>query len=233
MVADLRPAASHAAGRFHLRWAIEPLLATYLISTLILAATPGATTAVVVRNTLARGRRGGFSAVAGAATGNTIQAVIAAAGAAVLFTRWPLIAKVLGVAGGFYLLWLGAVSLRKAWRNSSRLNIPGPGEADRGYSTGKGFRQGLTVNLLNPAITSFYVAVLPAFIPAAAPSWYFAFLAAAHVVIAFACHSAWTVVVGWLMQRNKEGGQQRWVRAMDAATGLVLIALAIQVMASA
>ncbi len=212
--------------------AIDPLLAAYLISTLILAATPGATTAVVVRNTLARGRRGGFGAVAGAATGNTMQALVAGAGVAVLFTRWPVLARMLGVAGGLYLLWLGGMSLRKAWRNSSRLNIPGPGQADRGYSTGKGFRQGLTVNLLNPAITSFYIAVLPAFIPAGAPSWYFAFLAAAHVVIAFACHSAWTVGVAWLIRGN-QGGGEGWVRAMDAATGVVLIALAIQVMASA
>jgi len=186
---------------------------------------------------LTRGRRGGFGAVAGAATGNTMQAVIAAAGVAVLFARWPLLATVLRAAGGLYLLWLGAVSLHKAWRNSSRLNIPGRDEAGRGYSTGKnfrkGFRQGLTVNLLNPAITSFYVAVLPAFIPAGAPPWYFAFLAAAHVVIAFVCHSAWTLAVAWLTLGDEGRGRQGWARAMDAATGVVLMALAIQVMASA
>ena len=45
---------------------LDPLLIAYLSFTFLLAVTPGATTAVVVRNTLAGGRGAGFAAAAGA-----------------------------------------------------------------------------------------------------------------------------------------------------------------------
>lgn len=52
-------------------------LGAYLSFTFILAVTPGSTTAVVVRKTLAAGRAAGFAAAAGAALGNTPQATAA------------------------------------------------------------------------------------------------------------------------------------------------------------
>jgi len=47
------------------------------------------------------------------------------------------------------------------------------------------------VNLLNPAIISFYIAVVPTFIPPAPPRFYFALLAATHITLGFACHAGW------------------------------------------
>jgi threonine/homoserine/homoserine lactone efflux protein len=185
-----------------------------------------------VRNTLVRGWRGGFAAAGGAATGNTIQATVAGAGVAVLFARYPAAGTALRVAGGAYLLWLGLVSLKKAVRrNSSRMNFRGTeaGENSSGKSfAGKSFRQGLTVNLLNPAITTFYVAVVPTFVPAGAPGWYYAFLAALHVVLAFICHSMWTVAFDRL-RRWMEGPAV--ARVLDVATAGVLITLAVKVLA--
>jgi threonine/homoserine/homoserine lactone efflux protein len=214
--------------RLHCRILLDPLLAAYLTSTFILAITPGATTAVVVRNTLARGTRGGFAAAAGAATGNTTQALVAILGAAVLFARWPAAALVIRVAGGLFLLWLGSKSLRRALapgRHADPVRTPAP-EPDRVPA----FRQGLLVNLLNPAITSFYLAVVPSFVPAGAPGWYYAALSAAHVAIAFTCHSCWAVAFG----RLRHHAEHPWlIRSMEGATGIVLVALAIQVMASA
>jgi threonine/homoserine/homoserine lactone efflux protein len=101
---------------------------------------------------------------------------------------------------------------------------------NREKSTGKGYRQGLTVNLLNPAITTFYLIVLPSFIPPAAPRWYYAMLAAAHVVIAFGCHTAWALAFDRLRRGAERPGL---TRGLEVVTGLVLMALAIQVMARA
>jgi threonine/homoserine/homoserine lactone efflux protein len=204
---------------------VDPLLAAYLSTTFLLAITPGATTAVVVRNTLGRGMTGGLAAAGGAATGNTIQAAIAGMGVAVLFAKWPLLAAVLRTAGALYLLWLGAASLRRGFRLRPAGALAAPGM----WHAGSAYRQGLTVNLLNPAITSFYVAVVPAFVPPAAPPWHYAALAAAHVLIAFACHAAWAVAFGWLRQGAE---RPRLMRGLEVAAGLVLVALAIKVMAS-
>ena len=38
-------------------------------------------------------------------------------------------------------------------------------------------REGFAVNMLNPAIVSFYVAVVPSFVPDTRPPWWFALLA--------------------------------------------------------
>src|SRR5262245_15000210 len=40
----------------------------------------------------------------------------------------------------------------------------------------RAFRDGLTLNLVNPAIISFYIAIVPTFIPAGAPRFYFVLL---------------------------------------------------------
>lgn len=225
----LCPGAACSAGVFRLSFLIDPLLAAYLTSTFVLAVTPGATTAVVVRNTLARGTRGGLGAAAGAATGNTIQAVVAGLGVAVLFARWPAAGTVLRVAGAAFLLWLGVGSIRRATRGRTNLRGGSDGETIGG-SIGGSYRQGLTVNLLNPAITSFYLVVLPSFMPQGAPPWYYAALAAAHVVIALVCHIAWALAFDRL---RRGAARPALMRGLEVVTGLVLIALAIKVMASA
>lgn len=205
---------------------MDPLLAAYLTTTFVLAVTPGATTAVVVRNTLARGWRGGLAGAGGAATGNTVQAIVAALGVAVIFKRWPQAATVLRIGGGLYLFWLGVGSVRRAFRRSAALIAPGA----TAESASGAYRQGLAVNLLNPAITTFYLIILPSFIPRGAPRWYFGMLAAAHVTIAFCCHTVWAVAFDRLRRGAERPGL---IRGLEVVTGLVLMALAIQAMASA
>ena len=194
----------------------------------MLAVTPGATTAVVVRNTIERGARAGVAAALGASAGNTIQAGIAVVGLAVVLERWPLAAIFIRAAGAAFLMWLG---LRSLWRASAFPAVARPRQPRLpGGTAGTGFRQGLMVNLLNPAITSFYVAVIPSFVPPGAPTWYYSALAAAHIGIALVCHSCWTLA----FDRLRKQMERPWfARGMEAATGLILVALAIQVMASA
>jgi len=206
---------------------LDPQLIAYLTTTFLLAVTPGATTAVVVRNTLAHGGRGGVGAALGSATGNTIQAIVAGLGVAVLFSRWPAAETVLRIGGGIFVLWLGVSSIRRAWFPGA---VTTKGDSQRRIGAeSSSYRQGLTVNLLNPAIASFYLVVLPSFMPDNAPGWYYAALAAAHVVIAFACHMVWMVAIDRL---HRGADRPALTRALEIATGVVLIALAINVMAS-
>ena len=62
---------------------------TYISFTFFLVLTPGATTAVVIRNTVERGFRGGVSTAAGAAIANTTHATAACLGLTMVFQRFP------------------------------------------------------------------------------------------------------------------------------------------------
>ena len=204
-------------------------LLAYLTFTVILVATPGSTTAVVVRNTLEGGRGAGLAAALGAAIGNASHATAAGLGLAVIFTRWPLGLTALRVAGAFYLGWLGLVSLYRAVQEADggiTMLSPAIGDINGAVHSG-GLRQGLMVNLLNPAIATFYLVVVPSFLGAGAPRWYFAALAALHIVMALAFHTAWVIALDRLRQFFRPPLARR---LLGAATGIALVGLAVRVL---
>jgi threonine/homoserine/homoserine lactone efflux protein len=208
---------------------LDPLLAAYLTFTFVLAVTPGSTTAVVVRNTLAGGRTAGFAAAAGAALGNTSQATAAGLGLAVLFARFPSAMVALRIAGAAYLAWLGISSIWKVMRgHEGTLRVLAAGDRTVSYDEHRAsFRQGLTVNLLNPAISTFYLVVVPSFLPAGAPRWYYAVLASMHVAIAFTCHGMWAVAFDRLREFFRMPAARR---ILETATGVAMIGLAVRVL---
>jgi len=167
----------------------------YLSLTVALVITPGATTALVVRNTLADGRRGGLLAAAGAAIGNSTHAIAAGLGLAIILSRSPRLFLVVQMAGGLYLAWLALQSLRRISAHralpASEAILSTAGRA-RPHAA---LREGVTVNLLNPAIATFYLAVVPSFLPADASTAVFALLAAIHVVLAFVVHTIWVLAL--------------------------------------
>ena len=54
---------------------------------------------------------------------------------------------------------------------------------------------GLGINLLSPVIISYYLSVVPSFIPAGASRFYYSGLAATHVGLAVACHAMWATAL--------------------------------------
>ena len=201
----------------------------YLTFTFILVVTPGSTTAVVVRNTLEGGRRAGYATALGAAFANTIIAIACGLGLAVLLAYWPGSLDAIRIGGALFLAWLGAASLWRAWRKPDggiRLSI------DRAEARGRSqvaayVGDGLAINLLSPVIISFYLSVVPSFVPAGASRLYYSMLAASHVGMAFLCHAMWATALD---------AMRRWFvapwtrRTLQAATGLALIGLAIRVL---
>lgn len=210
---------------------MDPLLIAYLTFTTILVATPGSTTAVVVRNALTGGRAAGIAAAVGAAVGNTSHAALAGLGLAVIFNRWPLAMAILRISGAAYLAWLGGRSLVNVIRHPdgglSTLAPPPAAASSVVIEHGNSVRQGFTVNLLNPAIATFYLVVLPSFIPANSSRWYFAALASIHIGLAFLFHGAWAIA----LDRVRRFFQPPFTRRiLEAATGVALIWLAVRVL---
>ena len=203
----------------------------YLSLTLVFAITPGATTALVVSHTLAGGRKRGLTAALGAMTANATQAMLALVGVSALIVRWPEALYVLKIGGALFLAWCGVKSLRRAiggeptpihealvgTDTSTAATIPRP------------FHDGFVVNMLNVSITSFYVGVVPNFLQ---PGTVFsglrgrAILYAAHILIAFSCHTFWITL---FFQARALFTRERARRGLDAIFGVLLIALAIRI----
>ena len=200
----------------------------YLTFTFILVVTPGSTTAVVVRNTLEGGRGAGYATALGAALANSIIAIACGLGLSVLLAYWPGSVDAIRIGGAAFLAWLGVSSLLRAWRNPDgglRLSIdPADVRARLNFNAYVG--DGLAINLLSPVIISFYLSVVPSFIPSGGSRIYYSMLAATQVTMAFLCHSMWATMLD---------AMRRWFvapwtrRTLQAATGLALLALAARI----
>lgn len=207
---------------------MTPQTLAYLSLAFVFAFTPGATTAVVIRHTLAGGRRRGLTASAGAMTASAIQAILAVAGVSTLLVKWPLGMQILGIAGALFLGWMGLQSLRSALIAPARTR-PRPRAPDRTSPDPPAespFRAGFAINILNPSVTSFYVGVTPTFV-APGSSWRaLAFLYAAHITIAFGCHVFWASLFNQARTFLAGERPRRW---LDGAVGVILLWLAYRI----
>ena len=89
---------------------------SFLAVTVPLVLTPGASTAVVLRNSINGGTRAGVETAAGVNSGSVVYGLISAFGLAVTLRRWPAIWTALRWAGDGYLAWLALRSLARRVR---------------------------------------------------------------------------------------------------------------------
>lgn len=205
----------------------DPLFAAFLSFTFVFVATPGGTTAVVVRNALDGGRRAGLLAAAGAAAANVTHATLAGLGGAALLAAWPGALQAIRYAGGGYLAYLG---LRGLWAWYAQGAAPPALPAEpRPEAHHRSALEGLTVNLLSPVIPTFYLAAVPTFIRPTWPRGAYVVLAICHVTMAFLCHSSWVVGLHRMRRVFQEPGPRR---LLGLATAVALLWLAARVLRS-
>ena len=192
--------------------------------TVPLVATPGASTAVVLRNSLAGGMRSGVATAIGANTGSMCYGLLTAFGLAVALQRWPMVWLVLRAGGTMYLAWLGVRSLRLAWtyrapdaRAASELARP---------PISRSVREGFVTNVLNPSLATFYLLIIPQFVPAGAPVVASVLtLTAFHVSLALTWHLTWAAAGGTLSETLSRTTPRR---VLEAISGVALLGLALK-----
>jgi threonine/homoserine/homoserine lactone efflux protein len=181
---------------------------------LVLSVTPGPDMALVLRNTVRDGRGAGFRTVAGIAVGLLGWATASAVGVAAVLAASATVFTALKLAGAAYLVYLGVQSLRSLRRTREHVAAPRP--------PGSPFRQGLVTNLLNPKLAVLFTTLLPQFIshddPAAKP----ALLAALFIAIGLTWLVSYVFMIGLIARSTA------FRRAMEAVTGVVLIALGVR-----
>jgi len=193
-------------------------LAAFLGVSAVVIVTPGQDTALTIRNTLLGGRRGGVTTAAGVVSGQLVWAFAASAGLSALLLASEPVFMTIRLAGAAYLVLLGAQALLAAARGAHADHVP----TSRRRAP---YRQGVLSNLGNPKMAVFFTSLLPQFGSS------FAVMLALGAVFA-------TLTLAWLsvyaVAVAKASGVLRRPpvrRALDALTGVALIALGLRVAA--
>jgi threonine/homoserine/homoserine lactone efflux protein len=195
----------------------------------VLNATPGVDFLLTVSRTLQGGARAGVAAALGISAGCVLHALAAAFGLAALLAVHPGAFLLIQWAGAAYLAWLGLGLLQQAWRSAGSSPTGSTVVAARaGWAE---FRTGLLTNVLNPKVALFFLAFLPQFVPAASPS----------KTASFLLLGAWFVLQGTVFllglvvvcaQLGRLRTRPVLQRAVQAAGGLLFLALAVRLLES-
>jgi len=178
------------------------------------AMSPGPSLAMVLKHTLAGGRRQGMIAGAVHGLGVGLYAFICLSGLAVLIVTSTSLFQLLQILGALYLLWLGIQGLR------SRAQ---PDQPLVEVETHAAVRDGFLIVFLNPKIAVFFIALFSQVVGSETS------LVArlGYAVTALVVDGGWYLLVAWLFSNPRWLQQlQRNAVWLNRIFGLVLIGLA-------
>jgi threonine/homoserine/homoserine lactone efflux protein len=190
----------------------------FVLSGLLLNVTPGPDTLYIVARSTAQGLRGGAMAAMGIGAGTLVHILGAALGLSALLAASATAFTVVKVAGAIYLLYVGISLLRSTVRPQSAVHI-------EPASLRTVFMQGFLTNVLNPKVALFFLALLPQFVDADAPSKPLAFLFLG--VIFNVNGTLWNLLVAWSAARVTRGLANSSVTLwLNRSIGALLVCLA-------
>jgi threonine/homoserine/homoserine lactone efflux protein len=198
---------------------VTAFLAFFGVSALVIV-TPGPDTALTIGASLGGSRRAGVFTALGVSTGQAVWTLCASAGLTALLLASEPAFLALKLAGGAYLVVLGAKALLRACRRSEP-----PESHARAVSAAGAYRRGLLSNLGNPKMAVFFTSLLPEFAPRP-----LSFLALASMGLVFCTMTlVWLTAYAVLVDRlAKLLRRNRVRRTLDAMTGAVLIAAGLR-----
>lgn len=206
---------------------MDGTLAAFLAISVVVIVTPGQDTALTIRNTLFGGRRAGAFTAVGVATGQLVWTVAASAGVTALLVASEPVFTTIRLAGAGYLAYLGIATLWSGIRGTGRHATAAHGAQHTATGASRrAFRQGFLSNLGNPKMVLFFSSLLPQFAPAGGPT----FLGMLGLGLVFCAMTlSWLTAYAWLFARAGLVLRRSAVRrALDAATGMILIALGVR-----
>ena len=134
----------------------------FLITSLVIVATPGTGALYTLAAGLTRGSRASILAAFACTLGTVPHLVAAITGLAAVLHASGIAFNLIKYAGVAYLLYMAWAT----WRDKGALSVD---ESSRPSSWRSVIAAGITLNLLNPKLTIFFFAFLPQFVPAGEP----------------------------------------------------------------
>jgi threonine/homoserine/homoserine lactone efflux protein len=171
-------------------WGIHDLW-LFVVSGFLLNVTPGPDTLYIVGRSTLQGRRAGIVAALGIGAGTLIHILAASLGLSALLAASATAFALVKWVGAAYLVYVG-VSLILASRTRPAAT---PIAAVQPATMRSVFLQGFFTNVLNPKVALFFLAFLPQFVLANAPSKPLALL---FLGVVFDVNgTAWNLAVAW------------------------------------
>ena len=199
----------------------------FLLTAVMLTATPGPDNLMVLSVGMSKGRRAGIVFGLGCALGCLSHTVLAVIGVGAILAASPMAFTALKWAGGAYLIWLGIQALRHAGAvrvdGGSTTNNRTPAE-----SLLRTFSKGLVANAINPKVVLFFLSFLPQFVDTSRGSMelqlgLLGLLFTAQAAVLFGLLGYFSGSVGGWINRKPQVGV--W---LDRLAGTVFVALGVR-----
>lgn len=147
-------------------------LGLFILAGLILNITPGPDLLYIAGRSAVQGRKAGVVAALGIGAGCLFHVLAAALGLSMILVSSSLLFSLVRYVGAAYLFYLGITTL------FSVQNLDGHAPQLTVLPLAKIFRQAILINVLNPKVALFFMALLPQFVAPAAeyPTRVFLFL---------------------------------------------------------
>lgn len=194
----------------------------FIIACVLLIILPGPDTAIVTKNTVVAGRKGGMQTMLGSCVGLSIHTIAAVAGLSAIIVKSALAFTVLKYVGAAYLCYLGVRTLMNMRAKKTDVDEEVLVEA-KGSSY---FKQGFITNITNPKVAVFFLTFLPQFLaPSADAFWSFLVMGIIYTVLTFAWFFFYVVLLDKVRNFMKRPSTQA---SIEAITGVVLIGFGIK-----
>lgn len=191
----------------------------FLVSVLLLNATPGPDTAYIVGRSIAQGRTAGLVSALGISAGCCVHAIASAVGLSAILAASAGAFMLIKLAGGAYLIYLG---LRMVFTKPGAVS---PAAMRDVRSLRTIFWQAVATNVLNPKVILFFLAFIPQFVRADAPQKTLAFLllGAAFAMLSLGWNSGTALLAGTLAHSaGRKPHIRRWLERIVGTTFIAL-----------
>jgi threonine/homoserine/homoserine lactone efflux protein len=195
-----------------------PTLGAFAAAVVVLILIPGPAVFYIMNRGISQGRKAAVVSALGIETGALVHIVAAVAGLSAVIASSEGLFLAVKYAGAAYLVWLGILAWRSGDHDEAGLSVvPAP--------LRRVFTQGIVVNILNPKVSIFFLALLPQFIsPAQGAAWLqMLALGAVFLTIATVLDVSYALASGtvgeWLSRR---GGLAKLRNRVSAAAYLSL-----------
>ena len=198
----------------------------FILAGWLLNITPGPDTALIVARSSQLGLRGGIAAVAGVGCGIMVHVTAASLGISALIAASATAFAVVKFCGAAYLIYIGP-RMMLLRRSKAGFEAAASGTAPAMPLTTV-FRQGFITNALNPKVALFFLAFLPQFVDASAPSKALALFLLG--VIFDVNGTIWNLIVAFVTARATRmvRGARSYQRWIDGTIGAIFIAFGVK-----